>query len=322
MAKTMLLVLYVAAVGFWLTACSGMKPHLLREMKDGEKSMQDGSSFEKTLNAAVQAAEKRHGCRIAVSLRDPLLEGGAYSYRGGELFHAASTMKVPVMIEVFRQADAGELSTSDTMKLDPVFRSMIDDSPYEVEAAKYLKKRPDEDVTILELVEQMIVVSDNLATNLLLTRARTQRVTAMMRHFGIEDGYVLRCLMDIPAYEAGVSNRMTADGLTRMMELIDTRQAASPASCEEMIRILEAQEYRDFIPAGVPPGIRVGNKTGTITANAHDTAIVWSPEGTYYLTIMTDGLRDKNDGAQIIAPISRLIFEERLRLAAKSPQPQ
>jgi beta-lactamase class A len=231
-------------------------------------------------------------------------------------------MKVPVMMEVFRQADAGELSLTDTIKLDTTFRSMIDDSAFTVGAAKYLRRRVGQDVTILELAEQMMVVSDNAATNLLLNRVRTQRVTAMLREFGIQDGYILRCLMDIPAFDAGVSNRLTANGLTRLIELIDTEQAASPSACAEMSRILEAQEYRTFIPAGVPPDVRVGNKTGTITAVAHDTAVIHAPGGSYYLTILTDGLSENLPGSEVIAPLSRLIYEERLRLMAQNHQPQ
>jgi beta-lactamase class A len=306
----------------WLTACGRSGPFALREIEKEKVMSSDQSAFHEALHEAIVIAEKRHQCRIGVSLRDPSNEGLDFSWRGDELFHAASTMKVPVMIEVFRQVDAGKISLTETMRLDPTFSSMIDDSPYEVAPGKHLKPRLGEQVTVLELIEQMIVVSDNLATNLLLTRVRPARVTAAMRAAGVQDGYVLRCLMDIPAFEAGVSNRLTADGLTRLMAWIDSEQAASPASCQEMMRILEAQEFRDLIPAGVGPEARVGNKTGSITGVAHDTAIVHAPGGVYYLTIMTDGLGEKTRGAEVIAPLSRQIYEERLRLVAESPQPQ
>jgi beta-lactamase class A len=259
----------------------------------------------------IKALEKQFECRIALSVRDGDSTETMLSYRGAELFHAASTMKVPVMVEVFRQAERGLLRMDDMVLLDPHFRSMIDDSIYEADAAKYLEPKLGTSVTILELVEQMIVVSDNLATNLLLTRIRPQAVTAMLREQGIRDGYILRCLMDIPAYEAGVSNRLTADGLTQLMQAINQDKVASPESCREMRRILEAQEYRDMIPAGLPEDIRVGNKTGSITAVAHDTAIVNTPTGPYYVSIMMDGLAKETKGSDIAPTISRMVFEMR-----------
>lgn len=314
--------LFVGMVTFQigLSGCGRVQP---TETKEELHAMStECRQFHEELERAVIRAEEQHQCRIGVSFRDPALPCADFSYRGGELFHAASTMKVPVMIEVFRRVDAGEISLSDTMTLNPMFHSMIDDSPYEVDPAKHLKPRLGHEVTVLELVEQMIVVSDNLATNLLLTRVRPQRVTALLREAGVKDGYILRCLMDIPAYESGVSNRLTADGLTRLMQWIDEGKAASPESCREMERILEAQEYRDCIPAGVGPKARVGNKTGSISGVAHDTAIVHDAAGVYYLTIMTDGLKEGKKGCDVIAPLAQLIHQERLRLAAQGHQPQ
>lgn len=267
-------------------------------------------SFETAVEKTVKDIESEHDCRIAVSFRDPR-NGLSFQYKADELFHAASTMKVTVMIEVFRQSEEGKFSMDDTIKADPMFRSMLDDSEYETGAANWLKERVNEEVPIITLVEQMMVVSDNLATNLLITLVRPQRVTATMRELGATDGFVLRCLQDIPAYEADISNRITANDLTTLLELIETDQAASQESCAEMRRILLAQEYRTSIPGKLPEDVRVGNKTGNITATAHDTAVVYAPDGTYYLTVLTDGLPDDVKGADLIADISRAIYDRR-----------
>jgi beta-lactamase class A len=281
----------------------------MRKQSDGERGHQPA------LADYIKSLEAEHGCRIGVSLRDPVWPDGGFSYRGSELFHAASTMKVPVMIEVFRQAEEGRFRLQDPLMLQTTFQSMIDDSSYTVEPGKNLRGRVGEQIPILELTEEMIVVSDNVATNLLLTLVGAPKVTGTMRRLGVQEGYVLRCLMDTPAFDAGLSNRLTPDGLSLLMEAIEQGRAGSEEATAEMRRILLNQRFREMIPAGVPNDVAVGNKTGNITAVAHDTAIVYAPNGTYYLTIMIDGLETGKRGSEIAPLISRYIFEERSRLA-------
>jgi len=260
-------------------------------------------------------------CRIGLSMVDPA-NGLRAEYRGDELFHPASTMKVPVMIEVFRRADAGDWKMSDTVTVDPNFRSLLDNSPYVVDSGKYLATRIGQPETMLKLVEQMIVVSDNLATNMLIARCGSARITGTMRALGVEDGYVLRGVQDIPAFEAGLSNRLTPNGLTRLMEVIENGEAASPESTAEMRRILLAQEYNDMIPRFLPDGVRVGHKTGSITGHRHDTAIVYAPDGTYFVTILVaecPGAGDSETGDDpaklAAAQIALRIHEERAMAA-------
>lgn len=266
--------------------------------------------FGKAIVKEIQGVERERGVRIGLVYKDAA-SGAFIHHRANELFHAASTMKVPVMIEIFRRADAGELSMTDLVSVDPVFESMLDGSPYEADARKILSEKIGGKVSVMVLAEQMIVVSDNLATNLLITMATPQRITKTMRALGANDGYVVRCLMDIPAYDAGFSNRISAADLTILMEAIDKGKAASAESCGEMKRILLAQEYNDLIPAELPKDVRVAHKTGSITAINHDTAIVYAPDGAYYLTVLTDGFAESEEAAKAVAGFSRKIHEHR-----------
>ncbi len=275
-----------------------------------ERQSQD---FESRLLAAVQAQEERLGCRIALSFKDQELPL-AVEYRGDELFHAASTMKVPVMIEVFRQSEQGRFAMTDTLVVSPVFHSLIDDSTFECGGYEYIESRVGQPETILKLTEQMIVVSDNLATNMLITLCDPKKITATACSLGAENTLVLRCVEDIKAYEAGLSNRITAHDLVVLHESIETNRAASEASCAEMRRILLAQEHNKLIPAKLPEGVRVGHKTGSITGVRHDAGIVYAPFGTYYLTLLSDGLEDGDAGVEAIADLSRLIYDERQKL--------
>ena len=266
--------------------------------------------FNNGLRSEIERLEKKHGCRIGVSFRDDEIPF-EFGYRGNELFHAASTMKVPVMIEVFHNVEQGRMKLDDTVLLNPICQSMIDNSDFECDAEKYLTARLGQQETILKLTEQMIVVSDNLATNLLIRMVTPQRITATMRALGAKDGFVLRGVQDELAYRAGVSNKLTPNDLTTLMAAIADDKAGTPESCEAMREILFAQEHNTMIPAQLPAGTRVAHKTGSITKIRHDTAIVYTDKGRYVVTIMTDGIENEEESTALVADLSRRIYEGR-----------
>lgn len=227
--------------------------------------------------------------------------------------HAASTMKVPVMIQLYRDAAEGRLSLERTVEVDPVFHSIVDGSRYELPvdsaAEPGLYDRVGEPVTIRSLVEPMIVWSSNLATNLLVREADPERVTTTMRALGADSIVVLRGVQDIPAFEAGLSNTTTARDLGAIMAALATGEAAGTEATEEMLGILSRQEYRSKIPAGVPEGVRVANKTGSITEISHDAAVVL-PEGRppYVLVVLTRGMAPE-PAAEVARSISEAVWE-------------
>jgi beta-lactamase class A len=311
-----LIAFLAAAIALLATACARTPPTLPKDLAR-MAAEHPYPGFAERLITAARAIEEEHGCRVGVSFKDKDSDL-AFSWRGDELFHPASTMKVPVMIEVFRQIDAGNFRLHDTIAVTNKFHSMIDGSEFVAdprpEVAEFLGKR----ATVLFLTEQMIVVSDNAATNLLVELVRPQRITATMRAIGVQKGFVVRGVEDNQAYRAGISNFMTPDGLTRMMEAIEEDEAGSPEACNEMRRILLDQRFKNLIPGQLPEGVLVGHKTGSITGVRNDTGIVYAPFGTYYLTIMTEGSTDSQGIVEDIAKLSRLIYDERAALAAQS----
>ena len=229
--------------------------------------------------------------------------------------HAASTMKVPVMIQVFRDAEAGRLALDDSATVRNEFTSIADGSTYSLDMAddsdSTLYGRVGGQATIRELVELMITVSSNLATNLLIEMVDGQRVTATMRELGADSIEVLRGVEDIPAYRAGMSNTTTARDLGVIFAGIADDRAASPGSCREMREILLRQRFNEGIPAGLPPGTRVAHKTGVITRIHHDAGIVYDDVGSYVLVILVKGLDREQDSAALMADLSRYVAAER-----------
>lgn len=228
--------------------------------------------------------------------------------------HAASTMKVPVMIRLFLDRDSGLVDLDDSLEVRTAFRSIVDGSTYELtpesDSDTALYRRVGEEVAIGELVRRMIVVSSNLATNLLIDEAEPERVTALMRRLGADSIEVLRGVEDIPAYRAGLSNTTTARDLAAIFLALARGEAASRASTEAMLRILSGQEFDEKIPALLPEGARVAHKTGWITGISHDAGVVDPPDAPpYVLVALTRGFENEEEANRLVARISRRIYD-------------
>ncbi len=273
----------------------------------------DIESLRKALEAEIRASE----AEVSAAFKN-LETGETLLIREKEMVHAASTMKVPVMIEVFKQAEDGRFRLDDRLAVKNEFRSLVDDSLFS------LRKEDDSDadiydligteMTIRELVERMITVSSNLATNILVDLVQPKNVTATLRELGVRRMKVRRGVEDTLAYERGLNNMTDALDLLRIMEAVASDKAGSPAACEEMIAILKRQKFRSGIPAGVPPGVAVANKTGSITGMEHDAAIIFPPgRKPYVLIVLARGVRSSEEGEKLIARLSRLVYKEATR---------
>ena len=244
------------------------------------------------------------------------------SLKSGELvtiapdssFHAASTMKVPVMIEFFRQVERGGLTEHQRVLLVNQFSSIVDGSPFTVasiddsDSTMYL--RVGSRVPARELVERMIIRSSNLATNAVIALIGAAHADSTAHKLGARNIRVLRGVEDGKAFQKGLNNTTTARDLGVLLESIDRGRAASSRSCVEMLGILSRQEFNDEIPAGLPPGTRVAHKTGQITGVLHDAAIVYPPgASTYVLVVLTRNVPDERVARTLIADLSRLVYE-------------
>ena len=264
------------------------------------------------------------GAVVGVAFRD-LGGEDALLLNGDESFHAASTMKVPVMIEAFRQIDAGHLRLDQGILLVNQFGSIVDGSPYSLDAGddsdSSLYARVGERVSVHELVERMITRSSNLATNAVIALVGAEAANATAHRLGASRMAVLRGVEDGKAFAAGRNNTTTARDLAALLAALERGDAAGPASTDSMRSILLRQEFNDRIPAGLPAGTRVAHKTGEITAVAHDAAIVY-PAGRppYVLVVLTRGIADPKTSASLAADISRLVYDHVVH-RARGPQP-
>ncbi|MEP6492253.1 MAG: serine hydrolase [bacterium] len=251
---------------------------------------------------------------MGVAFRD-LKTGDSLFLNADDAFHAASTMKVPVMIELFRQFDAGTLRRDQGVALVNQFKSIVDGSPYSLSAGddsdSLAYTMIGKQVTVHELIDRMITRSSNLATNALIELAGAENANATAHALGARNIKVLRGVEDSKAFQKGLNNTTTARDLAVLLEAIETGRAASRASCDEMRDVLLHQEFNDEIPAGLPPGIKVAHKTGWITGVLHDAAVVY-PNGRkpYVLVVLTRAIADEKVARELIVDISRLVYQQ------------
>jgi beta-lactamase class A len=229
-----------------------------------------------------------------------------------EVFHAASTMKVPVMLGIFEAVSRGELRLDQPVRVKNEFTSIIDGSRYALDTAEdsdaELYGKIGTDVPLEELVRRMIVRSSNLATNIVIEFIGAPRVMELMREIGANDIRVLRGVEDDKAYRAGRNNTTTAYDLMLIFRALAEGRVVTPAASNAMIEILLAQEHNDGSPAGLPPATRVAHKTGWITSITHDGGVIERADGSrYVLVVLTRGFEKQSEAEALIAQIARAL---------------
>jgi beta-lactamase class A len=235
-----------------------------------------------------------------------------WAFNGDHYFHAASTMKLAVLLGVFRQVERGELTLDAPVHVRNRFTSIVNQEPFMLD----LGRDADPDVyghlgktlTVRELAYWMITKSSNLATNLLVDVVGIPTIQLALDELEIDGVRVLRGVEDQAAFGAGLNNEVTANGLLKLLRLIADGNAYSKAASDEMLNIMLEQQYRSGIPAGLPKAARVAHKTGNISTVHHDAGIVFL-EGRkpYVLVILTQFPAETGRGTAV-ADVSRDIY--------------
>ena len=226
-------------------------------------------------------------------------------------FHAASTMKVPVMIELFRQAKAGLISLDQPLEIRNEFHSIVDGSPFKLsegdDSDTAIYAAVGKTLTLEQLDEAMITVSSNFAANLLIEKLGADKIRATVTALGADGMHVLRGVEDQKAFDKGLNNSTTARGLLVLFERLAHGQAVDPTSDAAMITVLKRQKFNDAIPAGLPPGTEVAHKTGSITRIHHDAGIVFAKRP-YVLVVLVRGIQEQKESAALMARLSAVVY--------------
>jgi len=264
------------------------------------------------LNARIHKLIELSGAEVAVAMRT--LDGSsALSIDPDKAFHAASTMKVPIMIELFRQADAGTLRLDEQLPIRNEFHSIVDGSVYRLsvgdDSDAEVYAHVGRTMSLRDLCEAMITVSSNFAANLLIERVGAANVRGTVHRLGADGMVVLRGVEDQKAFDKGMNNETTARALQILLTKLAQGRAVGARADAEMVEILKRQKFHDAIPAGLPDGTVVAHKTGNITKIHHDAAIVYGKRP-YVLVVLVRGIADQKVSGALIASISREVWSD------------
>jgi beta-lactamase class A len=289
------LMLLVGLLAF-LSGYAQKQPHSLEALK-------------KQIEARLNLVEGE----FAVAFKD-LKTGEALYINEKTNFHAASTMKTPVMIEVFRQAKSGKFKLTDSILVKNEFKSIVDGSPYSMDigddSADGLYDKIGRKMTIYDLTYLMITVSSNLATNILIDLVGAKNANATMRQMGANDIQVLRGVEDNKAYDLGLNNTVTAFDLALIFEKIARKEPVGKKASKQMLQILFDQKFKEIIPAKLPKEAKVAHKTGSITGVQHDSGIVFLNKGKkYVLVLLSRKLKDTQAGVAALAEVSGMVYD-------------
>jgi beta-lactamase class A len=235
-----------------------------------------------------------------------------WSYNGDHYFHAASTMKLAVLLGVMREVERGDLTLDAPVHIRNRFTSIINNEPFMLD----LGRDADPDVyghlgktlSVRKLAYWMITKSSNLATNLLVDIVGIAKIQQALDELEVDGVKILRGVEDQAAFNAGLNNEVTANGLLKLLRIIADRKAYSAEASEEMLNIMLEQQYRSGIPAGLPKAARVAHKTGNISTVHHDAGIVFlDGRAPYVLVVLTQFAAETGRGTAV-AQVSRDIF--------------
>lgn len=239
----------------------------------------------------------------------------AYTRDPLEPHYAASTMKLPLLVAAYRRHERGEIDLDAPVLVHNEFASAADGSPFSLDQADDQDDetwdRLGRTVALRTLARHAIVKSGNLATNLVLEQVGVGEVASVLSDAGCSGTTVLpRGIEDARARESGLDNIVTAHDLALVMGAIGTGTLAEPSTCEAIETVVADQEHRDKIPAGLPAGTYVANKTGWVDGVAHDVALV-RPTGAapFVLAVCTTVAVPEETSAGLIAGIAREIWE-------------
>ena len=277
------------------------------------QSRESMAAAEISLYTSVLKIKERHGLEalgIAFYDCETTLQ---WAYNADAPFHAASTMKLAVLLAVQRQITRGELAADAPVHVRNKFTSIVDRRPYMLDVNRdgdpELYAHLGRTMTVDQLAYQMITRSSNFATNLLVDVVGIPVIQRALHEMGIEGIKVIRGVEDQAAFDAGLNNEVTANGLLRLLRLVSDRKAYSPEASQRMLEILLDQRFKGGIPAGLPDATRVAHKTGNISTVHHDAGIVYLEGRQPYVLVILTRFDASPSRGTAVAEVSRDIFE-------------
>lgn len=232
----------------------------------------------------------------ALEVRD-LATGYTSGYNMNAVMPAASTIKIPIMVEVFEQMAAGKFDLNRRVELLPGDRDWGSGTICESPAGSTF--------AVSTLLTQMITVSDNTAANMLIRLVGRSHINATMRDLGLHHTH-LADYIRTAAWSVRTDLRTTPSDMVKLLGEMAQNQLIDPWSSRQMIAILEHQEINTLLPEPLPD-IPIAHKTGSFDDTLNDVGIVFGTEP-YIIAVLTTDLPSLDSGRSFIHRISRVAY--------------
>ena len=258
-----------------------------------------------------EIGREMHLRAVAVAWHD-YESGRSFEMEGDRWFHAASVIKVAILLALLKNADDNSLRLDDPLHVRNRFVSIADGSIFRIDRGRdgdaECHRRIGRTMHLEELARAMITRSSNLATNLLLDWLGVANVRRVLSDAGIKGVRIVRGVEDNAAFERGLNNEMTPNGARQIFQIICESGFLRENSRDLMRDILLAQEFNSMIPAGLPNGLKVAHKTGEISTHSHDVGVVYPPDRKpYVVSIFTESDPAQDERAKAVAKIAAQI---------------
>ncbi len=258
-----------------------------------------------SLNHDVRTLARHVRGAIALDVLD-LDTGYATGFNAARSMPAASTIKLPVMVEVFAQLQSGRFDLQRRVTLE------AGDKDY---GSGVLCDLPvGTTYPVSDLLEKMIDISDNTATNMLIRLVGRRNINRRMAELGLErthlagdvrtDGWSIRRTL-----------RTSPADLVRLLSLMARGELVDEWSSNEMISILKADQINTLLPEPLPPDVAIAHKTGSLNDTLNDAGIVFASDSPYVIAVMTTALPSTDLGRAFIRAVSQLAYTDELRFA-------
>jgi len=239
------------------------------------------------LTALVRSTLSGFEGEYSVVVRN-LEDGRSASLNAGRVYYAASLFKLALLLEAYRQHDAGEIDFAELLTLEEKYVE------YDLNTLEDLGLREGDMLTVADALKAMIIVSDTPTAVMIQDLVNPARVNQTLRSLGIND-------MSVTTYDLPT----TAQDMALLMAAVAAGEGVSAESRREMLALLLQESIRDGIPSGVPPNSAVAHKSGNFTDATHDVALVWGPGGPYVIAVLSDRSWD----SEPIRAVSRAVWD-------------
>jgi len=239
-----------------------------------------------------------------------LTDGHRYLLHANDVFPQASSIKICVLTELYRQAQQGKLKLTDVYTVNAA--DLVQDSDIMGGLTPGVTQ-----ITLRDLATMMVAVSDNSATNVLIDRVGMDNVNAFLTSQGLTQTRLRRKMMDVKAAAEGRENISTPNEMMKLLESIYRGQVLNKEMTDDFFKVLSTHKD-SWIPRNLPDDLKIANKPGALEGVRNDSGVVFVEKRPFVICIMTTYLRNERDGEDAISNVSLAAWRLFDRLARAS----